>query len=127
MPYPAGQEPLLNNTRLPLKLEDSGQYTFFPGYTEGVRNGMGLLVQAGLPRVEWTWAYVTKPDFATLVSLVGPGNYSVTFSGTNAARLWDDRMSILRSYTSCVVDRPVAESYGNGLFMNVILRISQLK
>jgi hypothetical protein len=128
MPYDSSTAPLLNNTRLPSKLENSGKYRFHPGNTPDVRNGLGLIVNTGYPWVEWTWRAVGRDDFAALVTLVGASLYSRKLtSTTNAARLWDDTMTNLITYTNCVIDRPTYGEYAGAVFRDVRLLVTRLE
>jgi hypothetical protein len=103
-------------------LEQRTGYTYNPGRI--VYNGQGVQVAGGLPSFTLKYNWLNANEWNWWTSTILSGALS-KLCNTGNTKLYDDDLA-LTTYASCVVHRPIAQRYENGLRRDVEIRITAL-
>ena len=96
-------------------------YSFSPPQIVGV-NGAGEAVMAGGGSLTWGWTYISDAEAVYLFTTVLGGEASQKGGITVY-----NHLKTLTAYTSATIFRPTYETFRNGVYMNVVLRIEGIE
>jgi hypothetical protein len=99
-------------------------YNFQPPQIVGV-NGQGVAVTAGGSSLTWGWTYLSDAEATYLYTTVLQGEASV-LGGSSGIKVYN-HLKVLTTYNSGTIFRPSYDTFRNGHYMNVVLRLESLE
>ena len=119
-------DPQIGGTLIPDDQKDRGVYTYRPLATS-VRNGELVMAQGKFASATWVFNVMNVDQWDWWITTLLGGARSKAFTGNTV--LWDDTLdpNNMPTFTYCVMDRPIAGAYENGLYKGVAVNIHGLR
>ena len=115
----------LRSQEMPDSLADRGNmYNFQPPQIIGV-NGQGAAVTAGGSTLTWGWTYCSDAEMVYLYTTVLIGEAS-QLGGTSGIIVYN-HLKVLTTFSVGTIFRPAYDTFRNGHYMNVVLRVENLE
>lgn len=113
----------VNGNLMPARMATEGSlYLWLPAPVVA-KNGRGRAVQAGYPSLRMGWTWLLDSEWNWWVTTILGGNIDAEITGTT--QLYDDTKT-LKTISSCIVNKPVYQTFRYGIHYGVELLIENI-